>query len=321
MAVTLYKSTDASAPSLNGNAGSLISVLDACLVNGYGSQPAAGWTKAFSGTNKASYRQGSGPMHYLDVDDSGPGAATTQEARIRGYETMTAVGTGTGPFPTVAQVAGPNCRKSVATGTTARAWFLVADARTFYFWAATEVAIGSSGAYWGFAFGDIYSLAGSGDTYKTQIICRVTENSVSTTGDTLPKAGSFSGGLLGHYQARDYTGLGGSKNNTKIGGPLGIMAQVSIGEIGGSTGVGAPNLVDGKLYFAPILVQDATAVSVRGRLRGAYEPQFKPAGYSDGDTVAGEGALSGHTLLLVKGFALDSSSAIAFDITGPWETN
>lgn len=60
MGVTVYRFDDAGAPTLSAAAGALISVLDACLVNGYGAKPAAGWTKAFSDTNQAAYRQGAG---------------------------------------------------------------------------------------------------------------------------------------------------------------------------------------------------------------------------------------------------------------------
>ena len=41
--VTVYRSTDTGAPQLTGTAGSLKTVLKACLVEGYGSQPALGW--------------------------------------------------------------------------------------------------------------------------------------------------------------------------------------------------------------------------------------------------------------------------------------
>ena len=39
---TVYRSDDAGAPNLTGAAGSLIAILDAVLVNGYGAKPAAG---------------------------------------------------------------------------------------------------------------------------------------------------------------------------------------------------------------------------------------------------------------------------------------
>jgi len=55
---TLYQSTDSGAPALSGQAGSLLEVLDACLVNGYGGKAAAGWGIAFSSGNKRVYRPG-----------------------------------------------------------------------------------------------------------------------------------------------------------------------------------------------------------------------------------------------------------------------
>lgn len=41
---TIYRSTDNASPLLTGSAGSLIAVLKACLVTGYGTQYPAGWT-------------------------------------------------------------------------------------------------------------------------------------------------------------------------------------------------------------------------------------------------------------------------------------
>src|SRR5574337_1555206 len=97
MTVNVYRSSDASAPVLTGQAGSLITVLDACLISGYGSKSPAGWVKPYSGTNLAAYRAATGNQFYFRVDDSG-----TVEARISGYETMSDVNTGTGQFPTTA---------------------------------------------------------------------------------------------------------------------------------------------------------------------------------------------------------------------------
>ena len=70
---TIYRSADANAPVLNGLAGSLITVLDAILVNGYGTQPSASWTKSFSsGSYYAAYKQGSGSNGcYMWVQDTG----------------------------------------------------------------------------------------------------------------------------------------------------------------------------------------------------------------------------------------------------------
>lgn len=73
MAVTKYMSSDSGAPIMNGTQGSLVNVLDAILVNGYGSKSPAGWTKPFSGTSKAVYRNSplTGTGTYYRVYDNG----------------------------------------------------------------------------------------------------------------------------------------------------------------------------------------------------------------------------------------------------------
>ena len=57
-------------------AGSLVTLLDAIIVHGYGSKRAAKWSKPYSGTSKAAYRNGAGATarKYIRIDDSGPGA-------------------------------------------------------------------------------------------------------------------------------------------------------------------------------------------------------------------------------------------------------
>lgn len=84
MATTVYKSSDASAPQMTSAAGSLLTVLDACLVNGYGAKPAAGWSKTVvdAGTHQAYYRQGAKAgfaqrLWYIKDDAATPGNATS----------------------------------------------------------------------------------------------------------------------------------------------------------------------------------------------------------------------------------------------------
>jgi hypothetical protein len=90
MTVQIFRSTDAGAPVLNGTAGSLIAVLDHCLVSGLS------WTKTAFGGNQVAYTQPGGNHRILQVDDS---IGTT--ANVKGWETLTAFNTGTNPwFPT-----------------------------------------------------------------------------------------------------------------------------------------------------------------------------------------------------------------------------
>lgn len=85
------------APVLHGAAGRLIAVLDWALVG------KGGWEKAFTGTNLAAYRSGSGNRFYMRVDDT-----QSTYGRARAYRTMTAISTGTNQFPTNTQAGNIN---------------------------------------------------------------------------------------------------------------------------------------------------------------------------------------------------------------------
>ena len=152
MTVTVYKSTDASAPVLTPQPGSVIALLDACLVNGYGAKSAAGWTKPFSGTNAACYKQGSGNNMYLQVDNT-----VGTNAGVRGYETMAGVSTGTGAFPQVASTPVLGWWVHSAVNATATDWIIVATSAAFYIWmnyGQTASVFTNSQLYF---FGDIVS--------------------------------------------------------------------------------------------------------------------------------------------------------------------
>ncbi len=135
---TLYMSTDLGAPQLSGQAGSLVALLDAVLVDGYGAgadrKNGAGWTKAFTGTNKRAYRNSavSGTGFYLQVED--PGASgTTGYAFVRGFSAMTAFDTGLNPTPTVASRSnGVVVAKSSVLDGGSRRWLILADERIVY---------------------------------------------------------------------------------------------------------------------------------------------------------------------------------------------
>lgn len=170
MTVRVYRSTDASAPVLSGQAGALTALLYACLVTGYGALAAAGWAREFTATNKAVFRAASGNRMRLRVDDT-----STTEARVIGYEVMTDADTGTGPFPTNGQVSGGlYLRKSDSADSTARPWVVIADEKRFYFLnnsAGSDWYVAPTGAQMGghFFFGEIASYK-SGDAYNTLIM-------------------------------------------------------------------------------------------------------------------------------------------------------
>jgi hypothetical protein len=311
-APTIYRSSDASAPVLTGVAGSLVAVLDACLVNGYGAKSAAGWTKPYTATNAAVFRMGAGNQFYLDVNDNGASngltGASGQEAAVRGYEVMTAASTGTGPFPTTAQVAAntANWRKSATANATARGWFMVADDRSFILGVLDGDA---ASLYKLYTFGDIFSLK-TGDAYRTGITVRTVVNSTISTG-TFGHALSQNSAtaLPGAYVARIAAGTGTS--NTVAMTALGTQWENS-----NSFTVG----LDGNVYLAKLLLADpGSPVILRGWMRGLWEI-VNPVGLSDGDSWTGTGDVTGRSFVVCKGLGANVLNCVAIETTA-WDTS
>ena len=178
---TVYRSDDASAPVITGTAGDLVNALDAILVNGYGSKSAAGWTIAYTGTNKRAYKQGSGLSHLLRVDD-----ADARLARVVGYGTMSDVDTGTNPFPTSAQISGGlYMRKSISADSTARPWICFATDTTVYLFiygnrTGTILAAQHDGGDANLGFGTLINTRVSGDV-NASFICASSDTSATST--------------------------------------------------------------------------------------------------------------------------------------------
>ena len=205
MTVTVYLSTDAGAPVLSGQVGTVIPILDACLVNGYGSKAAAGWTKEFSATNVGVYRAPIGTRYYLQVDDTSVNT-TVVNAFVRGYETMSDEVTGTNPFPSTATLAnGFLINKSDFTGTSTRAWMMVAHERSFYLFLypgfSDSVQGGSSSLTQNssFFFGEIVSYVPVADPYNSFLI-----SNMSTLIGT--SHGTWGTSAVGNYGARNFDG-------------------------------------------------------------------------------------------------------------------
>ena len=280
MTVTIYKSTDGSAPVLSGQAGKLVDLLDAILVNGYGAKPSQGWSIAYTDTNKRVYRLPTGTTQfYLRVDDTG-----TTDGRLRGWEVKADINdsvdaNNTGPFPTDAQVSGGlYMYKSSTANATARAWQCYGNGKIFYL--NIDVA-GDGSTLRAMAFGDFTSYK-SGDAYNCIIIAN---NSVA--GARFPLLSNNSA-LTGHYVPRSYTQSGGSlnvgKHSAQEGGTSGM----------GYAGITYPNAADTMLYIGRVVIHEVTGYVQRGFLPGCWSPcHARPIAHFD--TYAGAGALSGKT--------------------------
>ena len=381
--VRYFDSTMSGAPSLSGTAGTLISVLDACLINGFGTvtlnslvvssnvatgtvsaghgfsmigsavgsvitiagatpsglngtwriasvadsthftfvtsgisdqtatgtitavRAPLGFSKAYSGTNKAVYRANDvmSSRLYLRVADDGTGTATY--ARIRGYESMSDVDTGTGPFPTDAQISGGlYWGKSSAASSTARAWRLIGDSQGFYLLVNQD----GSGAWISAAWVDIPSEK-AGDAYRALIIGG-TSTAVSNQG-YLQTINS----TTGHYFARSYVQTGTSIAAFKLSH---YLAANGIGYYG----IAYPAPMGGQFYCAPVDVWEgaayASATALRGPLPGIYAPLHPGSQLTDGSFQTDVIGLDGRTLLVQILKYGGSSFAAAFDLTGAW---
>lgn len=361
------------APTLNGVAGALIDVLDAFLVDGWGSQTASGvviadgvatvtlpsafpatvdsvvlvagatpsglngeqkvtgvgpgnvltfdteesdgsatgtitvkmapcgWSKVYSGTNKAVYRSNDVQAHgggmYLRVDDS-----STTTPRVVGYESMSDVDTGTGPFPTAAQVSGGGYWYKSAAGATARGYALFGDSRTFY------IALGpgypNNNLHVLRGFGDGTARRPTGDAYAV-FLCANTTSSNDSLGvlDV--------GNVSNTWTPRPYTGLGTAQ------------AGRCLPFVGGQNLSGAdpilssfPNPVDGSLILSKRYWSTTINQPPRFDFPGILSvPQSGlAAAFGAVSTVPGTGDLAGRTLMVVP----NESGGFVMDVTGPW---
>ena len=312
--VRVYKSTDTSAPVLTGTAGDLVNLLDKCLVAGYGSSTAAGWTKPYTATNKAVFYMATGtPRMYLDVDDS-----NAQDARLVGYESMSAVATGTGPFPTAAQLSGGlYVRKSNTADATARPWLLIACERAVYLMTgAAQTTYGNTANSDGFfAFG-AFSSYKSGDAYNCFINAQTAAGSSQSK---LALATSVSGDTFaataGIYVPRAYTQIGASLAVSKI-----VPGTVS-GTTAGTYGGAYPDPITGGFRLARMLICEPDGggkVIERGYMPGLWGAMHNlPAAYFD--TFSGSGALAGKSFILPPAYNGASAGRVALEYAGSWD--
>ncbi len=315
VSVKWFTSAMTGAPALSGTAGTLIGVLDACLIDGFGSVTLAslvvasgvatgtvntghgftdhvvvlvagatpsglngdkritvtgantftfdatgisdqtasgtitakvapvGWTKAYSGTNKAAYARSdvTATAMLLRVDDT-----QSQAGRIIIYEAMTDIDTGTAPTPTSNYyVAG----KSTTANSTVRSWALYADSRLFYLF----INNGDGNYASGMIFGDIVPFY-SADSYHC-VIAGTTN--VATYFHPLMAYDTGSCQL-----ARSHTQLGTAVDAKKTGAPRnGYLSN------GGSP---FPNPVNNAIRAYPVECWEGNFTYARGLWPGVW---------------------------------------------------
>ena len=282
--------------------------------------PLGAWTKVYSGTNLAVYRstdpQSNG--HYLRVDDTG-----TTSARVRGYEEMTDVNTGTGPFCTDTQMSGGGYWwKSASANTNASKWKLFGDSRFF----SVAVAAASSSSTVNIAapakgFGDALALAPGGDAWNTVLSANGNNSSNSAPYGALDNS-SVSATLGFVVSTRSWTGLGSAVLLNSL--PY-IGATNAVSGADATLGI-VPSEIDGRIKpTRRFLSEQGTNKPPRSEIPGVMSiPQTGALSIlNDGDMLAGADDLSGRQLMCVatgSSYTSAPTGIYLVDITGPWRS-
>lgn len=331
MTVSVYQSSDVGAPQLTNASGSLIAILDACLVNGYGSKAGAGWTKPYASSNLiGGYQQGAGSNGFIcQVDDS---AGTV--ARIRGFETMSAINVGAGQFPYDIQLSGGAYMIKHDGGSGngyVRGWTIIATEKAFYFQTQFDTTLSWGNAALTF-FGDLQPLR-TNDQYDTFLMgaTSATPLGVAYATATASTSYPYAAGLItpinytqnGHYLARNWSGFGSSVGAGKHADISRLVAaannpgaysysnsqQARIGADGWTV---YPNPSDGGLFLTPIYVHEPN--NVRGVLPGAWMHSHISFPFAQGNTVAGSGELAGRVFMALTHW----NSVYMVEISDTW---
>lgn len=315
-----YSSSDAGGPGvLTGQAGTLIAVLKACLVDGYAGHAAAGWSQPVATAgNIGSFRMGAGTGFGFVLNDNGPNVtSTTKEAWITGWETIAGVGspvgTGTGQFPTPAQllVTGHGVvRKSFSADAVGRAWELWADSSTMILIIFTGDTANVCHAYY---FGDLFSLKSTADNYRCAFIMNHQENTANAP--AVGNQGLASAALAGHFIARTYGGGGTSVTASKHGDMAKSSATSFLGTLQ------APNGPDNAYYMAPITVTEDVGVIVRGRLRGLYQISHPAATFAHGQAITGAGDYAGKSFTVIRDVRGAANAPLCVETSNTLESN
>ncbi len=332
---TIYTSADPYGPGpMNGTTGSLITVLDACLVNGYGTgqytKTSAGWSKplgSISASCVSAYTQPSGSRMTLFVNDNATTTARTAAvtgwtvlSQISGTVNASNVGIGYGQFPMPFQsntVGKVFWYKSATADTVQRNWIIAADAYTMYIWFQDGQ---STNTYYHGGFGDIYSIAGGiNDLGRCCLFGKYGDNITTIT--SLESTDCINYGMLnsgaqwfanyqvGHYLAKNASGTGypvryGKKGDSGIS----TFAIANSGESpylsAMNGGLPCPNPYDNGIYLAPIYIFDpalsnGTSASMRGRYRGIYQMCHPLSNFVNGQIIQGTGVYSGKQFMII----------------------
>lgn len=306
---TFYHSSDAGAPQLTSvnTAGQIIAILDACLVSGYGSKAAAGWTIEFTDTNIRVYRAGAGNRYFLRVDNT----FTNGSFRMNAFGSMTSVSAGTEPFIPAANEAANICGIS---STAPFFWTVAANNKFFYIYIRSS----ASAAAQIFYFGDLIPNTSTPATplpYGTILGTGGTSTQTFTSNTGATTYGNLSATPTGKFLARNVS-------NSYV--PTGTSATffVSVfnhGTVGSSTQIGEasflalPDTTSGLNFFERIGVTTSNG-STLSRSNPAHLIGFLPGAYVCHNALLNSAGVQPVSRLQVNSGPLNGTNMILFRI-------
>lgn len=234
----------------------------------------AGWEKVFAdGTTRAAYRSLRHADHngvFLLVTDTG-----TTTARARGFESMSDIDNGMGPFPTDTQVSGGLWWAKANDTAGARPWNIAADDKRFSFSPRYHTAYPYAAP--AFCFGKLKPITQVEDDWATILTgCTTSARALfSLPGDTvengLPTARSTSTGEGLGFLARSAAGA----QSIAAGNICPAFAGIS--QLTGSSAFGARSPSDEIFATETMITDGVTGAALRGYLCG---PTFMLASLS-----------------------------------------
>lgn len=314
--VRVYRSTDGSAPVLDNASNAMVNLLDKCLVAGYGSATAAGWTKPFTGTNKAAFRNDTtdGSGVYYRVDDAAVNSG--RNAYVQMYETMSDVDTGTNAAPT--NSTHESFRKTATADATARPWVVVADNCAAW----VMIQSGDNGTEWVPHFiGDIFSYKTS-DAYRGFLLAAYSPSGVTvqnhTTALVQHNGGPGNGASTGRYVVRKHDGAGSAQECGLHFNVMHGISNPSGAYYPGSTSfvLPYPDALTNGLLMTPMWVHQTTTSPyvTRGYLPGVWAPMHNRP-IANNDTFSGVGALASKTF---EAFNIYLSGQMMLETSNTW---
>lgn len=275
-----------------------------------------GWESPFAAPHKAVYRSRdvAGTRLYLRIDETpqtgdsyyGRGYCT---ALAQVWERLTDIDTGSGSAETI-------WRKAQNDSASPRPWLLVGDSRRF--WLAVAWSESYPNRYVPYLFGDLVSFR-AGDAYGCAVggyydyPYNYSDPARNEALDLIYTVGS-SVGDTGIWLARSHSQLG-ARVAAQWVGAVGSSSAASPGV----SDLPFPNPADNSIYVMPLMVQEQTGPTLRGRLPGllcplhaipAPEPRRYPGFVLDGTL---------RELLVLTVCASYGNARIALDLTGPWD--